>query len=277
MDLYLNNKKIGPLNLTYKNTIGDLKQALSHFEKDNNLDITKVEIIFSNGVKLDPMIFETDKYDRGNFREYKDVITGSKIYVTSKETPAAQTVHSSPMTVRDNKNQQNYQLQAEKNLTGIKDVDLLILKNLDDYSLLNYCQTSQYAKNLCDNELFWKNRFFEKHPYLEESFNKDNKKWRQLYLEELRGYNLYYRNNYKGNRMYVSKSKRDPKDKLLVVNLDIRYRKTKKNPRNLIAFVNTHNGGLLTPLFKNATDLVKYYNQYIKGESAELQSFEFYR
>lgn len=39
--------------------------------------------------------------------------------------------------------------------TGSKDADILILLELDDVSLGNFCLTNKYIKSLCDDDLFW--------------------------------------------------------------------------------------------------------------------------
>ena len=47
--------------------------------------------------------------------------------------------------------------------TGNKDVDMMILKSLDDESMRNLCQTNKYISSLCKklyrDERFWKDRF----------------------------------------------------------------------------------------------------------------------
>ena len=68
-------------------------------------------------------------------------------------------------------------------LTGRnKDVDRLILSNLDDRSLLQACQTNKYASELCRDESFWRNRFIAtfKPKTLEKP---DNMTWKHYYLE----------------------------------------------------------------------------------------------
>ena len=44
------------------------------------------------------------------------------------------------------------------NLTGIKDLDFVILNKVDDKSLGSYCSTNKIAKKWCDDEKFWMNR-----------------------------------------------------------------------------------------------------------------------
>ena len=44
-------------------------------------------------------------------------------------------------------------------LTGIKDLDLTILLNMDDVSLENMCRVNKYAKKMCNNNYFWYLKF----------------------------------------------------------------------------------------------------------------------
>ncbi len=52
------------------------------------------------------------------------------------------------------------------NLTGRKDTDYIILNNLDDKFLINYCRVNKSANKICKDENFWMNRVLTKFPYL---------------------------------------------------------------------------------------------------------------
>ena len=71
--------------------------------------------------------------------------------------------------------------------TGNKNVDYEILNRLDDKSLLSYCSTSKHYKEICNNQDYWKNRFFNKHgKYLAREIvdrYKHNKSWSEYYIE----------------------------------------------------------------------------------------------
>ena len=70
-------------------------------------------------------------------------------------------------------------------LTGKRDADLIILSNLDDRSLLNFCRASKlntYSSKLCDNENFWRNRFLSK--YNEQEITQ-GRRWKNFYLSLL--------------------------------------------------------------------------------------------
>jgi hypothetical protein len=66
-------------------------------------------------------------------------------------------------------------------LTGIKDVDLKILSELNDKDLFSFCLVDKHANRLCKDENFWRNRFFVR--FGQNVDNKNNKKWRDFYLE----------------------------------------------------------------------------------------------
>lgn len=67
--------------------------------------------------------------------------------------------------------------------TGVIDLDLMILDNLDDNSLKSVCMVNRYMWNLCSSDNFWKRRMFQKLnlPY----------SLKQLYFK-LKGTKVYY-------------------------------------------------------------------------------------
>jgi len=69
-------------------------------------------------------------------------------------------------------------------LSGVRDVDLMILSELDDKDLFNFCKNFEskniYINKLCSNENFWKNRFIQK--YGEADKNPD-RSWKRFYLK----------------------------------------------------------------------------------------------
>ena len=71
-------------------------------------------------------------------------------------------------------------------LTGNKDTDLLILGNLDDKSLLNFCLVNQDANRLCSIDSFWRNRLVRKYGQESLEFKSPNKTWKQFYLSILK-------------------------------------------------------------------------------------------
>lgn len=61
-----------------------------------------------------------------------------------------------------------------------KDLYYKIMEDLPIRSLLNFCQTDQYIRELCKNDYFWKRRF-EKHIGYGK-FKPSNMSWRNYYL-----------------------------------------------------------------------------------------------
>ena len=56
--------------------------------------------------------------------------------------------------------------KQEKLLTGIKNLDLMILAKLDDKDLVSVCNTSKRADEICGDENFWRKRIEVKFPYM---------------------------------------------------------------------------------------------------------------
>lgn len=69
----------------------------------------------------------------------------------------------------------------EKLLTGVKNVDMEILQKLEDSDFIkvpNICSINNYIKSICDDDLFWMNRFILK--YKEEGKEKEFEKLKKL-------------------------------------------------------------------------------------------------
>ena len=78
-------------------------------------------------------------------------------------------------------------------LTGIRDLDLKILNELDDVDLVNICQTNKQADEYCKDQGFWLNRILSKFPGVDMDIltkYKDsigNISWSDYYIHDLRG------------------------------------------------------------------------------------------
>lgn len=93
-------------------------------------------------------------------------------------------------------------------LTGIKDVDFLILEKLTDKDLLSICSVNKYAEKLCSKELFWKSRFMKNISVERMQIELEAiKKILQKYPEES-WKSLYYKHFILGKKAYVL----DPSD-----------------------------------------------------------------
>jgi len=74
-------------------------------------------------------------------------------------------------------------------LIGIKEVDHKILNNLDDKSLVNFCQTNKKADEYCNDQTFWMNRILTIFPYLDLDLlrkYKGDRSWSEYYIFDLR-------------------------------------------------------------------------------------------
>ncbi len=79
-------------------------------------------------------------------------------------------------------------------LTGNKDVDRKILNELDDKDLVNVCQTNKKAQSLCNDQVFWMNRVFQRFGYVGGDVLRTNKEkywpsWSEYYIKDLRKIN----------------------------------------------------------------------------------------
>lgn len=72
-------------------------------------------------------------------------------------------------------------------MTGIKDVDLKILMEMDDRELLAVCSSpNKYFARICQNDLFWQQRYMKRFASIkrEAADHKPvNQTWKQYYLQ----------------------------------------------------------------------------------------------
>lgn len=78
--------------------------------------------------------------------------------------------------------------------TGNKDVDYTIMANLDDRSLLNFCQTDKYVSVLCRNDEFWRRRFISKYGDKASNYKPAERTWRNHYLKVLIDLDMFSNN-----------------------------------------------------------------------------------
>ena len=84
-------------------------------------------------------------------------------------------------------------------LTGNKDVDRKILNELEDKDLVNVCQTNKKANSLCNDQVFWMNRVFQRFGYVGGDILRNNKMdrtWSEYYIKDLRKINKTNANKY---------------------------------------------------------------------------------
>lgn len=73
-----------------------------------------------------------------------------------------------------------------KAFTGIKDVDLTILSNLNDKDLLNVCSTNKYVYDICKREdSFWKNRFIKRFGKHASEYKPEERTWKNHYMQTI--------------------------------------------------------------------------------------------
>jgi hypothetical protein len=68
-------------------------------------------------------------------------------------------------------------------LTGIPDVDILILLDMDEQTLAAACRTDKYAKSICNNDNFWRQKFLQLPTTYKNKVKPTDKTWREYYRE----------------------------------------------------------------------------------------------
>ncbi len=84
-------------------------------------------------------------------------------------------------------------------LTGNKDVDRKILNNLEDKDLVKFCMVDKKAQSLCNDQVFWMNRVFDRFGYVGGDVLRKHKKdhsWSEYYIQDLRKINSTNAKNY---------------------------------------------------------------------------------
>lgn len=77
-------------------------------------------------------------------------------------------------------------------LSGIKDVDMIILNKLEDVELVKTCQVNRKADEICKDQNFWFSRVKIKFPKVGINIlnkYKGNRSWSEYYIQDLRKIN----------------------------------------------------------------------------------------
>lgn len=74
-------------------------------------------------------------------------------------------------------------------MTTVKDVDYIIMSEMNDRDLLNFCKTNKYSSEICRNEIFWKKRTFLNYGEVEKN---PDRTWKDFYINI-----IYYDNKLK--------------------------------------------------------------------------------
>ena len=141
------------LNIAIKKeeTIGSLKELLHN--SISNYSSYKIEMFLHPTAEL--KVWDTNMYDNLTLQSVWQSMENSSIVLTKSS--------------------------SHKTLTGIKDVDLLILSQMDDKTLYNFCKVNKSARKLCSDENFWKNRLIQKYGQDAAKYKPEKKSWKKHY------------------------------------------------------------------------------------------------
>ena len=174
MDLYFGTKYIK----TYPKvdfTIGKLKQSINTWLKNQNIYNYSLVLLLGDDQKIGDEVFNSNRYDQFNLMN-QEGINGSKLYIIK-----------------------------QYNLTGLKEIDLMILSNLEDQDLVSYCRTNNEAKQICNDQTFWLNRLRSRFPQIDLELMKEVKEgsWSDVYMEMVQFVRSVNRDN------WISKRKKE--------------------------------------------------------------------
>jgi hypothetical protein len=74
-------------------------------------------------------------------------------------------------------------MENKRGLSGIKDVDLKILSELDDRDLFSFCLADKFVNQMCKNEHFWRSRFVKRFGKKAAIYKPKERNWRNHYLK----------------------------------------------------------------------------------------------
>lgn len=146
--------------VTKNNTVADLKNILKRYLSKGNDKIT----FFINDQTTVP-VFDSNQYDKLSLTDVWDKMTKPHITVSLNFVP-----------------------QKDVALTGIKDLDFIILQNISDQDLGNFCRMNKEARKLCTDDTFWRNRTINRfssvipHEILIKNKESNFKTWREYYI-----------------------------------------------------------------------------------------------
>jgi hypothetical protein len=143
------------ISIGKNNTIRDLKSSINNVISKNqkHIDNSKVQLFLN--ADTESKVFNTDKYDKVKFRSVWDSLNNSYVKIITSTN------------------------STNSKLTGIRDVDNLILKNLNDKDLFSFCLANN---SLCPNEDFWRNRFLSKYGEEGRILKLPKRTWKNFYL-----------------------------------------------------------------------------------------------
>lgn len=98
------------------------------------------------------------------------------------------------------------QPKIKTDFTGHKDADILVMLELDDKSLLQFCKTNKYIESICEDENFWKRKVFRAGAKVDKP---DDKTWKEYYfykfhVPEIGRYNNYTYTMYPNLKQFLT-------------------------------------------------------------------------
>jgi hypothetical protein len=130
--------------------------------------------------------------------EYRDLVKKLTTSKTSVPSPLFKTSLSN-LPVKTKKIPKKRTVVVKKKarmLTGDKNVDLLIMENLGDRDLFNFCISDKYAASLCKNEDFWRNRFMSRFGKTAGKYKPEKRTWKNHYLKVVSVLDQYSKNRW---------------------------------------------------------------------------------
>ncbi len=156
--VYINNSPTFQLSFDNTTTIKEIKKFILQYFKQYDLEPTYYTSRFFIDRNTEVNVFNDENYDDKTLKSLWNSITEPQIFVTL----------------------------YRKKFTGNKDVDMLILKNLDDETITSLCKTNKYISGVCQklykNERYWEDKLIN---IAHESLIKKPKKltWHQYYVK----------------------------------------------------------------------------------------------
>lgn len=157
--VYLDNVPVFQISFNKNTTIKGLKSVLDKYFIQNGLPKSDYTLKFFIKENTEIPIFKDSKYDDRNLQSVWDSIENPQFFI----------------------------IGFNNKFTGNKDVDMLILKSLDDISIGNLCKINKYLSELCQ-KLYKDNKFWEDrmrnvvHPYIFVQ-PKGKNTWHQHYVK----------------------------------------------------------------------------------------------
>ena len=170
MELYVNDKKIKNIVLKPSYTIEHIKNQLDRWLLPQGYSYDMV-IYRSNGSVI-PLDL--------SYNLYNNQVEGKIILTTTSSIPSisSQKIVGQPRS---------------PGFSGNRNVDRMILEQLDDRDLMNACLTDKRINEICKDDSFWYNRYVKKFGKEHLDIKPSIRSWRNQYLTVIRTLDLFER------------------------------------------------------------------------------------